>query len=134
MLADSYAQELDDLLNQLECHVRLPEELADNYFDETGALPTSYDERRRFARFRFRTEAILEVKSRIPSIPREPRKHVVFSVDMSRCGFSFLHNEQLYPGELCVLWLPTRKITVKVSRARFLNPSCWLIGTRQSGG
>ena len=134
MLAEGYQAELNRLLEQLECRVQLPEEMADDYFSETGALPTSFDERRRFARFRFRTKAILGVRPTLPVIPRTPEKHVIYSYDMSRGGLAFLHSQQLFPMEVCDLWLPTQKLVVRVTRCQYLNENCYLIGSQPVGG
>lgn len=130
MLASSYQGTLSKLLDELECHVVLPEEWAECYFDEAGVEPTSYHERRQHARFRMRTKAILEIEESFPAIPRTSEKALVYTCDVGRGGLGFLHTDQLYPGEICTVWLATRKMRVVVTRCRYHNPMCFQVGVK----
>lgn len=132
MLADDYQAELARQFDQIACRLQLPEQWAETYFSETGALPTTFDERRSFTRYRLRGKAILELESTIPTIPRRPQKHLVFTYDVARGGLAFLHTEQLYPSEIGRLWLPTQKVVVQVARCQYLTETCYLVGTELS--
>jgi len=77
----------------------LPVESLDDFFAKEGAVPTSFNEGRRFPRFYFRTcaEAIIH-----PLFDRQaatPTQCFVLTCDLSRSGLSLLHSKQLFPGQ-----------------------------------
>src|SRR5437773_1418339 len=80
------------------CPVVLPPEWKD-YFQRRGPQAWQGDEIRRYVRSHFPMPALLEVKTTLPAIPREPARHAVLMKNISRQGSSFLHADQLYPGE-----------------------------------
>lgn len=128
MLVDENGQYIESLLEVLQCHVKIPEEWSDTFFHESGPITTSFDERRRFVRHRFRSRALLDIHRTLPNVDRSPNRHVVYTCDVARSGFGFLHFEQLFPGEEGMLWLPTQSFGIRVSRCRKLNSDCFLIG------
>ncbi len=130
MLVETYQAQLNRLLEQFDCKIQLPEEWAESFFDERGVLPTSFDERRQFARYHFRGKGILQVQRTLPTIQRSRGLYVIYTFDIARGGFAFLHTSQLFPCELCELWLPTQKLTVEITRCQYINSRCYLIGSR----
>lgn len=128
MLDVHHQEQLRSLLDTLVCEVELPEEWRDTFFHEQGMTNTSYDERRRFARRKFRSRAILDVAQSLPHLERKAERAVVYTVDVSRGGFAFLHTKQMFPKERCRLWLPTQSFILEVCRCRRYNPRCYLIG------
>lgn len=130
LVSDNYKAVLTNLLERIECGVEIPEQWAERYFTEEGIEPTSYDERRRFVRFRLRTKAIMKVEGSYPAFPRTDDYYAVYTCDIGRGGLGFLHTEQLLPGELCELWLTTRQMKVEVTRCRYHNEKCYQIGVK----
>jgi hypothetical protein len=128
MLAHSYQKQINQLIRQLGCRIQLPHEWQETFFAESGVQPTTLNERRRFVRHRVRTRGILTVRQTLPNIPRGKEIHTIYTFNVSRSGFSFIHSEQLFPLELCDLCLPTQKLTVEVARCQFINERCYLIG------
>lgn len=132
MLEVDHQERLRRLLEQTKCQVTLPREWGD-YFDRTGHLQATHDDRRRFVRHFFRAKGLLEIPSSLPAIKREKKYAVVYLRDLSRQGISLLHSEQLFPKETCTVWLPKRKIAFSVVRCRRINASCYVIGARLVG-
>lgn len=130
MLEIDYRERLERLVNELDCGVQIPEEWADDYFAQSGVLPTAWNERRRFVRHAFRTKCILELVTSLPAIERNESLFVVYGRDVSRSGFAFLHVREMYPDEECRLWLPTQRVFLRVARCRRLNSRCFLVGAR----
>lgn len=129
MLVDSYEERVSACVIRMGCDIQVPDQWAGTFFDEDGPMPTLIDEQRKYVRFRMRTKAILQVRQTIPAIERSKKKFV-YSVDVSRCGLGFLHAKQLFSGEICDVWLPTKKCTYEVMRCRYYNANCYLIGAR----
>jgi hypothetical protein len=129
--------ELNDIINRLHCDIELPPSMAD-FFDASGILPTTVDERRRFARMDLRTFGALQYRQTFPVLDRMPGWHRVYTKDLSRGGLGFLHSEQLYPQEQMFLLLPAestettisrgQKFIVEVRRCRRLGNRCYQIG------
>jgi len=111
----------------LPCHVVLPAKWED-FFQRRGPVPPRLQEARRFVRQHCPMRAILDVSASLPAFPREPARHVVLMKDISRQGASFLHAEQLFPGERIELTLPTGRIRYTVARCRRHNDRCYEIG------
>ena len=128
MLEKHGQPEFVTLLQSLECNIDLPEEWRDQYFDESGVVSTSFDERRGFARHIYRTKAVLQLETSLPAVPRKTEYVAVYSRDLSKSGVGFLHSEQLYPGEKCHLLLPTHTMPIDVMSCRKLNTHCYLVG------
>lgn len=129
---DDQSKVIDDI-RRLECKVELPDEWKDTFFTETGVLPTREEERRRFARRRIRTKALVDIVQSLPAFERTPSRHVVFTCDMSRSGFAFLHTEQLYPLEKIRLSLPQKSFLLEVARCKRYNDQCFMIGAQLLG-
>jgi len=127
MLEADYRAQLDALLENLTCSITLPEDWCD-YFAEDGVVQTVFDERRQFVRHRYRSRGVLEIEQTLPAIERERSYYHVYARDISRCGLSFIHAEELYSGESCRLWLPSQKIDVKIMQCRRYNDHCYVIG------
>ena len=130
MLDVHHQEQVKALLAKMKCEVELPEEWRDSFFEETGVANAHYNDRRRFVRHKFRSEAILDVAKSLPHIERKTDRCAVYTVDISRGGFAFLHTQQLFPSERCRLWLPTQSIILEVCRCRRYNERCYLIGAR----
>lgn len=119
---------VNELIQKLECKVKLPDNLEDNFFDGQGEVHDGYDERRRFVRRKCRTKGILELDQTLPQIERSKKTHAVITSDISRGGFGFYHFEQLFPGERAKLWLPTQRFAVVIARCTRIGENCYLIG------
>lgn len=130
MLVDANGQSIVDLLDTVQCRVELPEEWSETFFHESGPIQTSYDERRRFVRHRFRSRALLDTRASLPHIERHENRYVVYTCDVARSGFGFVHEAQLFPGELAKLWLPAQSFDIRISRCRKLQNNCYLIGAQ----
>lgn len=128
MLENSYSTQIENLLAELPCAVRIPDEWGD-YFSRQGVLRSIENDKRRFARKHFCTKAALDIKSSLPAIIRKPSVQAVYTRDISRNSVSFLHAEQLYPGEKCRLWLTDRRLLVTVVRCSRVNSHCYVVGS-----
>ena len=119
--------EVDQLLTELEDRISLPEEWS-GFFEESGILPTSYEERRQYARRRRRMKAILEVKHSLSRAALRDALHCIYLSDASRSGVSFIHARQLFPGDLATIWISTESFEVSIVRCLRHNESCYAIG------
>lgn len=89
------------------------------------------DEARRFTRFPYRTSAIVDLSGSLPSLPRTPGHHGIFTKDISREGLGFYHAEQLFPRERFQVWLPRGGVrTVQVARCTKVKDRCYEVGVR----
>ena len=127
MLENNYSTQIEELLARLPCGVRIPAEWND-YFSQDGILPAIDNDQRRRARKHYRVKAALELKATLPAINRQPSVHAVYTRDISHDSISFLHTEQLYPGEVCRLWLTERRLQVTVVRCSRVNSQCYVVG------
>ena len=127
MLENSYTDQIDMLLSKLSCDVQVPSEWTD-FFSRQGMLPSIEGDRRRFGRKYMPGKAVLEITNTLPSINRQQLVHAVYTRDISRGGISFLHVDQLYPGEAGRLWLPDRRLPVEVVRCSRVNSQCYVVG------
>lgn len=128
MLDQRYQSQLKTLLASLECHVEIPEEWRDTYFQTLGPVSTAFEDRRRYRRHNFRTRIVLEITQSLPAIERTDGYFSVYTRDFARNSVSFLHTSQLYPSENLHLWLPNRRRSFRVSNCRRFNDRCYLIG------
>ncbi|MDA7979596.1 MAG: PilZ domain-containing protein [Pirellulales bacterium] len=134
MLVDDYQTQLKAMLEEVDCRIRLPEKWAGTFFVERGGVqPTAYDERRRHVRVEVRTRAILHIQKSMPCISRRRVTHQIYTRNISRSGVGFLHSEQLYPCELCEIWLPDQKAMIEVVHCRYLGECCYAIGAQTVG-
>ena len=127
MLEDNYHEQLNQLLLATESRITIPPEMYD-FFAQKGVIEPIVDDHRRFVRRHFRAKYILELQQTLRLIPREPQHYCIYIKNLSRCGISFLHSEQLYPGEQPMLWLSTGKMSVTVARCNRHNETCYEIG------
>jgi len=127
MLEDDYSAIIEWLISKLPCHVQIPTEWGD-YFDQDGLLGTKENDGRRFPRKHLRRKAILDTRSSTSSVNRQPLLRVVYTRDISRVGISFLNAEQMYPEETGQLWLPNRRLRIKVVHCDRVSEHCYVIG------
>ncbi len=117
----------------LSCEVVLPESLKAD-FPKRGPVLTSYEDKRRYPRFYLRGpehKALLHCRPNLAAWDRRIAVWPVYTVTVSRGGVSFLHVEQLFPGERaqCVLSGLTVRV-VDVRWCRRLGPKCYEAGAR----
>jgi hypothetical protein len=127
MLDAARHENLNARPENLSCQVVLPPEWKD-YFQRRGPQTWPGDEIRRYVRSHFPMPALLEVTTTLPAISREPARHVVLMKNISRQGSSFLHADQLFPGERVELMLPTGCLAYTVVRCIRHNECCFEIG------
>ena len=128
MLEENYFGQLADQLASAQCDINLPPELQDA-LTQRGIVEPVRDDLRRFVRHRFATEAVMELSHSPPQVPRPQSRLRVLTKDVSRNGVSFLHSQQMFPGETLVLWLRTGQFSCTVARCIRHNESCFEIGT-----
>jgi hypothetical protein len=128
MLADDYRQDLSDRLAEIDCKIQVPRSLQ-RLLASRGPISAKPDERRRFVRFSRPAKTLLEIATTIERIPREPQFFSILTIDLGRSGAAFLHVQELYPGEIPILWLPTGKLDCRVTRCRRHHLRCYEIGT-----
>jgi hypothetical protein len=133
MLEGNYPQRLAELVAETKLEINVPREWQSIAARRGPVQPMPGDNRRRFVRFFFPTQAILELGQSLPTIDRRHAMHQVLTKDLSRDGICFLHSEQLFPHEQLVLWLPVGKKCFEVARCRRLNGRCYEIGARMKG-
>jgi hypothetical protein len=127
MLEEDYSRELNRLLGACECDVAVPSEWRERA-QRKGVIPPVEGDRRQFVRHYFHRRVILEFGQTFPAIPRQHTVTQAVTGDLSRSGISFLHSEQLFPGERVSLWLPDGKRSYTVARCTQRNESCFEIG------
>ncbi len=65
----------------------------------------------------------------MPNLRRSDQWRKVFAKDVSRAGFSFLHCEQLFPGEQLELVVDeSHRYVGRVRRCRKVGPRCFVVG------
>lgn len=101
----------------------LHEGCAPDFFDRTGAMPTSPDERRRRPRFFCRSKAVLKAGI---------EKELVLGVycrDISQEGVGLFAPRQLLPMEHARLYIsPKTTLTVRVRNCKRLGDNCYVLG------
>ena len=123
-----------EAVSQLKCEIELPSSWKD-YFGRRGQLPTCMGDKRRFPRSYFRGAAALHYRQSFPALPRRDLWYRVFTKDVSRGGISFLHGEQLFPGEqMTVVLSDGRSRPVEVVRCRRIEDRCFEIGAKFIAG
>jgi hypothetical protein len=133
MLEADAQNELSRRLAGLVCDIKVPRALQER-LARRGALPTTYDERRKFVRFSALAKALLEVKSSIQHGDRAAREFAVLRTDLSGEGLGFLHAAQLFPGDLVTVWFPTGKLDCRVARCVKHTTKCFEIGATFAAG
>lgn len=124
------SQTLIERLDACICEVELPP-VWQNYFGESGAMPTFEGDGRRFPRFYARSKAALELSQSLPARPRNYAWHGIYTKNISRQGLGFLHSEQLYPCERLRLVLADGvPREIEVVHCRRIQRRCYEIGAR----
>ena len=101
------------------CSVSIPEDWID-FFDLTGRVLGHEDERRRFARYHFRHEAVLIVGGTL---------YCIYTSNLSRSGIAFLHGEELPRHQACCICLASGAILkVDITRCRRVAENCYECG------
>ena len=122
-MENTYEETLNGLLARLPETVQVPPQLAET--DRESQVPCDL---RRFARKTVRGEMLCQVSGTLPSVQRNPDIGKVVSLDVSRGGFGFLMDKQLYPGEEILLWTQIGRIPCKVARCLKHNDQCYEVG------
>ena len=93
----------------------------DEYFDNTGPLPTVVDSRRRFHRIYLRSVAV---------IWDGERPLAGYARDVSRLGAGFYSPVQLFPGDVVAFGLPGKPpISVEITRCIRRRQRCYECGS-----
>lgn len=124
----SVAHDVYDMIMRLPCRVEMPLDYG-AFFELTGPLPPHLEDGRRVPRFYSRTFAAMTTRQTLPTLPREVATERICLKDVSRSGVSFLHSQQLFPGErleLVVFDGVRREITV--TRCRKIQDRCFEVG------
>lgn len=117
--SDSYEAIVEQLLDICPCKVALPSGW-DRFFDERGLVRAEYSDRRRFPRVMIREQALLQVGKVLNGI---------YTSDVSHGGISFLHCEQLYPGDEVRIWRRCgAELKLVVARCLRHGPHCYECG------
>jgi hypothetical protein len=120
---NSYEQTLNGLMARLPETVQVPPQ-----FSATDDRPRVSHELRRFARKTVRGEMLCQVAGTLPSVPRDTEISRVVSLDVSRGGFGFLMDKQLYPGEEILLWTQIGRVPCSVARCLKHGDHCYEVG------
>ena len=122
-MEDSYAETLNGLMARLPETVQVPPQWS---APEKGSrVPHDL---RRFARKTVRGEMLCQISGTLPSVPRNTEISKVVSLDVSRGGFGFLMDKQLYPGEEILLWTQIGRVPCAVARCLKHGDRCFEIG------
>ncbi len=119
-----------EAIASLPCEVDLPESWRD-FFAQSGVLPATPGDRRRYRRFCLRVAAAMRLLKTIPNLNRPDQWYKVFAKDVSRLGYSFLHSEQLFPREQLELVVDqSHRYFGEVRRCRRVGSKCFVIGAQ----
>ena len=122
-MESTYTETLRELFARLPETVQVPPHLAVD--DGESSVPQNL---RRFARKKVRGEMLCQITGVLPSVPRSSEVKKVVSLDLSRSGFCYLTDQQLYPGEEVLLWTLIGRIPCEVARCLKHNDRCYEIG------
>ena len=101
----------------------------DEFFSKTGPMPVVMENRRRFARVYYRTEAALLIKATLPAITRESTVTPIYVSDIGRSGIGLLVDRVFYPEERLTINIPNLGLKqVVVRRCRRLGERCYELG------
>lgn len=121
-MESSYEETLSGLIARLPETVQLP---SDWSADDGPRVPHDL---RRFARKTVRGEMLCQIGGTLPSVPRSMEISKIVSLDVSRGGFGFLVDKQLYPGEELLLWTQIGRIPCGVARCVKHGERCFEVG------
>ena len=122
-MENSYEETLNGLIARLPETVQVPSHLTAS--DDESRVSHNL---RRFARKTVRGAMLCQVGGVLPSVPRKMEISKVVSLDVSRGGFGFLLDKQLYPGEEVLLWTQIGRIPCGVARCSKHGDYCYEIG------
>lgn len=115
---------IDTMWESADGCARLPSEW-DDYFEQTGLVPSRYDNRRSFLRFFLRARGVVEQGQSVFG---------VYLKDLSRDGVGFVAPQQFLPLEHLRLLLPGPKsYDIQVVRCRRLGERCYDCGAHFIG-
>jgi len=121
---------LNEVTDRLPCRVALPEEWVD-FFDQSGPLPSGPTDVRKRPRYYYRETMAIRYRQTFPTLYRNSCWYTVYTRDLSRSGLSFLHFEQLFPGERFVALLPgDKEAAIEVMRCQRVQDFCFIVGAR----
>lgn len=124
---------LSERLAACACDVELPA-VWENFFEQSGVMPTFDGDGRRFPRFYARRQAALEHRPTLPAKPRARTWRGVYLKNVSRQGLGFLHSEQLFPSERMRIMLSDDLLReIEVIHCRRIRRRCYEIGARFVG-
>lgn len=126
-MENTYAKTLSRLLAKVPNRVQIPPHLDAEQF-LSDAQVCAPNEQRRYARRKMLGEMLCQIACPLPTIPRSKVPCKVVSLDISRSGFRFLIDKQLYPEEELTLWTLIGQIPCKVARCVKHNDSCYEVG------
>lgn len=127
MLDQDYRRLLAKLIETLPDDIELPPEQED-FFEESGPLPSYEHEQRAAARTRVRTRGVLVSQQDLPAFPRSKEPRLIYTRDFSKTGFGFVASHQYYPGEVVRVILATFWMSVRVRRSLRVGPNCFQVG------
>lgn len=111
--------------------VLLPEGM-ENFFEESGLMPSGPFEDRSSIRTKIRREIVVLLESSPLGLANRAffreRRHLFLLKDLSRRGIGFLSPEQLFPLEKFIIALDDRVIQLTVVRCRRLGQQCYEVG------
>jgi len=112
---------LEQILEDLPQSVRIPT-VWPEFFEQTGPMMTTHDDRRLTHRYYFRVWAVAEIDGEQFAAPTK---------DISCGGISFLHHEQIAPLEPIKVSLPCGICaSAQVTRSMQIEDDCYDIGAR----
>lgn len=122
-MESSYAETLKELFARLPNTVQVPSHLLVG--DRSSRVVRDV---RRFARRTVNGEMLCQLDTALPAVPRRKEVTKVVSLDVSRNGFGFLMDRQLYPGEEVLLWTKIGRVPCGVVRCLKHGERCYEIG------
>ena len=125
-MESSYAETLKGLLANTPDSVQVPPAL--QALSRSQATPNAPGNHRRFARRKITGDMFCKVSNPLPKFSRTENFFKVASLDISRCGVSFLANKELYPEEALLLWTLIGRIPCRVVRCVKHNDACFEVG------
>lgn len=129
MLEVDYLQQINSVLETVECQVKLPRAIFEQ-LSRTGVAPSLPDDNRRYIRNRIFSKAVLQVWQSLPSVERKPQSFSIFTKDQGLRSIGFFHSQQLYPGEDHFIFLNSgMMMKCTVDRCFRHNGQCFEVGS-----
>lgn len=115
------------VIDSVPCLVDIPQAYLEQ-LQEEGYLPSSPQEERKHARYRFCRNAALQILEDLPLLPRMRKISGAYLSSISIGGAAVLFDEQLYPKERVRIWLANDALAGEVSRCRRISERCYEVG------